>query len=355
MNLKTQCAVCAILLLASCCPPFSSVAVAQNDRAQNGRTQNDRTKSGQQINDAVGRATNRMQNRQTFLLRYKMSQGQTLRWDVEQIATTDAAMAGYEEQSSLRTRSVIAWNVISVDDKGFITIQDQLESAIEWQKTGDSDPISYDSTKDEEVHETFLATAEKIGKPIATTTIEPSGKIVQRESHIKTMEFGMGKFTLQLPEEPLAIGAQWNIPEELQTRKKDKTIKIVKTRMLYTLRKVENGLATISFRREVLTPIDDPSVKSQIQQKLNQGSLLFDITRGCITKKIVQWDEKVQGFEGDDSFLHYVGKYTMDLIVDDETAATSSSSKTLKPLTPKVGERSSNYIRPRKGKPTLRK
>ncbi len=197
--------------------------------------------------------------------------------------------------------------------------------------------------------------AEKIGKPIATTKIDPSGKIVQRESHIRTMEFGMGKFTLVFPSEPLSIGSQWNTPEELQSRKADQTLKTIQTRMLYTLRKVEDGIATISFRREVLTPIDDPKVKSQIQQKLNQGALYFDIANGRVTKKVVQWDEKVQGWEGDDSYLHYVGKYEMELMTEAESQAAAQSNP-LKPLSPgKEGERSSAYIRPRDGAPVIRK
>jgi len=307
------------------------------------------------IGNAVDRSTRRAQQRQTYVLKYKMQKGETIRWQVEQIATTDTSMAGFSEKTSLRTRSVIAWKVLSVDSNGNMTVQDQLESAVEWQKIGDEDAISYDSNRDDEVPEIYQATAEKIGKPISTTTIGPSGKVIQKESHIRTMEFGMGKFTLPLPENALAIGAQWNIPEELQARKNDGTLKAIQTRMLYTLRKVENGLATISFRREVLTPVEDPKVKSQIQQKLNQGALFFDIARGRVTRKVVQWDEKVQGFEGDDSYLHYVGNYTMELIEDPESSAENRHANPLIPLKISKGERSSSYIRPRDGKPVIRK
>lgn len=321
-----------VVLIAINCPALS----AQN--------------SNQKLDDALNRSTRRIQQNQSWRLQYRLQEGETIRWDVEQIAKTDTAMAGFEEESSLRTRSIIAWNVLSVDSNGKMTIQDQLEKVVEWQKTGDNDPVSYDSSKDEEVPGIYQATAEKVGKPLATTTIEPSGRIVQRESHIRSMEFGMGKFTLVFPEEPLSIGTQWNTPEELQARRSDQTIKTIKTRMLYTLRKVENGIATISFRREILTPIKDPKVKSQIQQKLNQGVVIFDIAKGRITRKVVQWDEKVQGFEGDDSYLHYVGKYTMDLIPE---STTTSHENPLKPR--QSGERSSRYIRPRNGKPVIRK
>jgi hypothetical protein len=304
---------------------------------------------------AVDRSAKRAQQRQTWQLRYLMEPGEIIRWQVEQIASTDASIAGFSEKTSLRTRSVIAWKVLGVDARGNMTVQDQLESAVEWQKIGDGQPVSYDSTQDEEVPEIYQAIAEKIGKPIATTTISPFGEVVQKENHIRTAEFGMGAFTPPLPEQPVAVGARWNTPEDLQARRADGTLKVVKTRMLYTLRKVEGGLATISFRREVLTPVEDPKVKSQLQQKLNQGALLFDIARGRVTRKVVQWDEKVQGFEGDDSFLHYIGKYTMELVEDPQATAENGKTGPLTPLPGESGERSSARIRPRKGKPLIRK
>jgi len=114
-------------------------------------------------------------------------------------------------------------------------------------------------------------------------------------------------------------------------------------------------LATISFRREILTPVEDPKVKSQIQQKLNQGAVFFDIAKGRITRKVVQWDEKVQGFEGDDSYLRYVGSYTMELLEDAESTAQVQTGNPLKPLKIEKGQRSSRYLRPREGKPIIRK
>lgn len=305
--------------------------------------------------NAVERSARRAEQRQVWKLQYRMQPEETLRWEVEQIATTDATMAGFSEKTSLRTRSVIAWEILSVDSKGNMTIQDQLESAVEWQRIGDSAPISYDSNKDEEVPDVYQATAEKIGKPISTTTINSSGQIIQQENHIRRAEFGMGKFTLPLPEQAIAIGGQWNTPENLQARRGDGTLKVIKTRMLYTLRKVENGVATISFRREILTPVEDPKVKSQIQQKMNQGALFFDIANGRTTKKVVQWDEKVQGFEGDDSYLHYVGKYTMELLDTPTATAENQSGQTLQPLKTTSGSSASRAVGPRNGKPIIRK
>lgn len=309
--------------------------------------------NAQQDKTDLERSTSRATSNQRFELRYKMQSGDILRWTVEQIASTETRMAGHEEKSSLRSRSVHAWTVQSVDSLGNMTFQNQLESATEWQKVGDDDPVSYDSSKNDEIPDVYLPTAEKIGKPIATITISPLGETVNRVELIKTPELGMGSITTPLPDRMLAIGEQWDIPEDMQARRKDKSLKTIKSRMLYTLRNVENGIATISFRRELLTPIEDPWIEMQLQQKMNQGSIHFDIAKGCVVKKIVQWDEQVQGFEGNDSFLRYLGSYTMELAT---TAATpTNAGNSLTPLVPAIAERSNTYIKPVDGKPIIRK
>lgn len=311
------------------------------------------TANAQQDKTDLQRSTSRATSNQRFELRYKMQTGDILRWTVEQIASTETRMAGHEEKSSLRSRSVHAWTVQSVDSIGNMTFQNQLESATEWQKVGDDDPISYDSSKNDKIPDIYLPTSEKIGKPIATITINPLGETVSRVDLIKTPELGMGSITTPMPERSLAIGDQWDIPEDIQARRKDKSLKTIKSRVLYTLRSVENGIATISFRREMLTPIEDPWIEMQLQQKMNQGSILFDIAKGCVAKKIVQWDEQVQGFEGNDSFLRYLGSYTMELSTTPATPVTSS--KPLTPLVPKTSDRSTTFIKPADGKPIIRK
>lgn len=319
--------------------------------------------------DKLTRSTQRASNQQKYELRYRMKAGESLRWNVEQIVKTDTTVAGYNQKASIRSRSVIRWDVLDVQNNGAMKIQNQLESAIEWQRVDEEEPLSYDSTKDtdpESVADVFKPTAEKVGKPIATTTIDPTGKVVNREDHMKTSEFGMGGFTMPLPQQPTHIGGQWETREELKARRSNNTWKVLQTRMLYTLRKVENGVATVSFRREVLTPIEDPKVKSQIQQKLNQGVVFFDMQRGVVQKKVVQWDESVQGFEGDDSKLVYVGSYTMTLS-DQPSVATKTGpapkERAGNPLKPRansksgnqVGESASRSVRPKNGKPTIRK
>ena len=332
------------------------------------------TKQQDRAKTELERSTKRAQNQQKFQLQYRMQPGVSLRWNVEQIAKTDTTMAGYNQKSSIRSRSVIRWDIKEVLSSGAMKIQNQLESANEWQRTDEEDPISYDSSIDtdlESVPDIFKSTADKVGKPIATTTIDASGKVIDREEHMKSGGFtGMGGFTMPLPAVPIHVGGNWETREELKAKRSNGTIQMIQTRMLYTLRKVENGIATISFRREALTPIDDQAVKSQIQQKMNQGVVLFDMSAGRIKKKVVQWDENVLGFSGDDSKLHYVGSYTMTLVENGAESATRTTSapppidgagnplpigQSGNPLKPSASGSVSSRVQPRGSKPTVRK
>lgn len=306
-----------------------------------------------QDEDNLQSATRRAASGQQYELRYKMKPGEVIRWKVEQMASTETRVAGHEEKSSLRSRSGYLWTVTDVDSLGNMTFENKLESASEWQKIGDEEPVSWDSTGKGEVPELFMATAEKIGKPIATITLNPRGEVINRVDMIKAIEIGVGPIAIPLPEEKVAIDAQWAIAEDLQARRKDTSLKTLKTRVLYTLRDVDNGIATISFRREILTPVDDAWIQMQLQQKMNRGSIEFDIPNGRIVRRIVQWDEQVQGFEGDDSFLRYLGSYSLEL-----DSAGSSSSNTASPLSPAETAsegRSSANIKSTGGKPIIRK
>ena len=56
--------------------------------------------------------------------------------------------------------------------------------------------------------------------------------------------------------------------------------KDVNTRMRYRLEQVKTGVATISVKTQILTPINDPSVRSQLVQRISQGEIRFDIDAG---------------------------------------------------------------------------
>src|SRR5690606_7350721 len=111
---------------------------------------------------------------------------------------------------------------------------------------------------DTEAPDMFKHVAETVAQPLATVTINPRGQVIHRDSKLKNPQLGMGELTLPLPEEALAIGAQWSVPREARVKSEAGVHKTIKMRELYTLEKVSAGVATIRIESQPLTPVSDP-------------------------------------------------------------------------------------------------
>ena len=73
-------------------------------------------------------------------------------------------------------------------------------------------------------------------------------------------------------------------------------------------------MATISVKTEVVTPVNDPQIKSQLVQQLTNGEVKFDMDAGRVVSRAIDWDETVVGFSGDDSLMKYLARFTEDLL-----------------------------------------
>src|SRR5690606_6039881 len=98
-------------------------------------------------------------------------------------------------------------------------------------------------------------------------------------------------------------------------------VKRVKTRQQYTLESVETGIATISVKTQVLTPVNDPKLEAQLVQQLTNGEVRFDIEAGRVRSKQMDWDELVIGFSGADSTLKYLARFTEENLPASERVA----------------------------------
>jgi hypothetical protein len=188
-----------------------------------------------------------------------------------------------------------------------------------WQKLSDRPEVSYNSRTDKEVPPEYEFVASTLGKTLATVVVSPDGQIVKRDGS-PALNLGLGDIIMLLPPKPVKIGGRWYEPSEIQGRLSDGTVKRIKVRKLYTLEKVQTGVASISVRTEVLTPINDPKLESQIVQQLTNGTLRFDLDAGRLLSKQMDWDETVVGFNGADSQLKYLARITEEI---EATVATS--------------------------------
>lgn len=272
------------------------------------------TKKAPNQNSDVARALQNVNNQQKFQFRYRMQSGETIRWDVEHIASGSTKVGDVEQDFSLRTNSTKKWKITSVDSRGNITFEHTVERLNMWNKIGDGEPTSYDSEKTgEEVAPEFESAAASVGKVLAVITIDPTGRVVDRNDDSDDSSFGTGNITVPFPEQPIAINHQWAVPSQMTARHSDGRVKEIKWRQLYTLKSVENQIATIEFRSEILTPIEKPEIRAQVMQKMNKGTMKFHLAKGRMIERDVNWNEKVQGHSGADSRTEYLARYTVKI------------------------------------------
>ena len=80
-------------------------------------------------------------------------------------------------------------------------------------------------------------------------------------------------------------------------------------------------MATIRVATQILTPIHDPAIESQLIQYESAGTVRFDIDAGRILGQQMEVDKGVVGFRGEASSIHYLTRFTEDFLPEAKLAA----------------------------------
>ena len=250
----------------------------------------------------------------SYQLRYTFSPGEVFRCKVTHLTTVETRIRGVTETAKTRSVSTKAWKILSVDQAGNTTFTYTVEDASMWQQQSGRPEIRYDSTKDKNPPDEYRHVAETVGAPMGTITIDPRGEILRRENARPQFNPGIGELTVPLPAKPVKIGESWSTEGELPIRLTEGQVKRIKTRHVYELKKVQTGVATIAARTEVLTPVDDPAVQSQLVQRVKRGEVKFDVDAGRVLQQQMDIDETVIGFSGADSMMKYLARLTEEMV-----------------------------------------
>ena len=301
---RTWIALAAIIL-------FSPVAIAQDDRETSvivSDTAPDTSPSAAELYD----------------LAYKFSVGETLRWEVIHQATVQTTIQGTTETAKTRSESVKAWKVVDVTPEGVITFVHSVESVKMTNELPNRTSIEYDSQQDATPPVGYEATAESIGVPLTMFRINSRGKLLRRESrHVQSGGTDGTPMTVRLPDAPVAIGAVWNHPIPVEVRLKNGNPRQLKARQRLELESVADGIATIAVDFQILDPgaRRDPAIMVQVMQRLSSGKVRLDIEAGRIVRQEMNVDERVLGFSGTSSSMHYLMSFSERILKANEKLA----------------------------------
>lgn len=262
------------------------------------------------------------------LLAYRFEAGEQIRTQIVHQVLVDTRIKGQSETA--RTHSIAAkvWDINNIDAEGNITLTHKVESVEMANSVGDRGEIRYDSKSGDDPPPGYEAVAQSLNTPLATIKIDPAGRIIERKDERPSFNPGIGDLTVPLPGGKVKIGAEWSVQDEVKLTDKEKKVKVVKVRQRYTLDKVQTGVATIGVDTQVLSPIDDPQLQSQLIQRLQKGIVKFDIDAGRLISRQMNLDETVVGFNGGDSSMHYVARFVEEPIKDSVARLPDSGTQT---------------------------
>ncbi|MDA0659432.1 MAG: hypothetical protein O2931_11280 [Planctomycetota bacterium] len=243
------------------------------------------------------------------ILAYRYQKGEQLRYRVEHVSTVETRMKGVLQTSKSRSESVKLWKIVDTNSQDkTMQFEHVIQSVDMWNEVSGKKPVRYNSQTDEKPPAQYANVAESVGNPLALITINESGQILARKDHVQQIDIGMGGTSIPLPDRAVPVGHEWSSPFELRVRDSQQRFLAIKTRQVYRLTNLSAGIATITVKTQVLTPLRDPAVRSQILQRLSNGEMKFDVDAGRLVRRELNWQETVVGFSGQDSNMKYMAR-----------------------------------------------
>lgn len=256
-----------------------------------------------------------------YSLQYKFRMGEVLRYSVKHTANIRSTIEGTAQEAETESNSIKAWKVTDVLPSGEIEFIHLVEVVRMSNRVPNRALVEFDSERDKTPPPGFEQAASAVGVPLSLVRIKPSGEIVHREEkHPQPSASDDMPITLQLPAEPIAIGDQWDNTYDVEAERKSGAKLKVRTRRVCTLKSVEKDVATIGVDYQILTPVD-PFVESQLVERLTKGTVRFDLKRGRILSQVFDADQRVLGFAGEVSSMHYVARLEERLLKPGERLA----------------------------------
>jgi hypothetical protein len=261
-----------------------------------------------------------------YTLRYKFQAGDTLRWNVVHRCRIRSTVSETTQTAETTTASVKAWRVHEVRPDGAAVFEHLVESVDMRHKLSGRDEVRYNSRTNPVPPPGFESLAQSVGVPLCLVTMDVRGKVLARKRNpVKAAVPSDGDMTIRLPDGPVSVGQQWSYPRDLEVPMPGGGgPKRIKARQVYTLASVKTGVATIRTETQILTPIHDPALASQLIQYETSGSVRFDVDAGRILSRETEVDKGVVGFRGEASSVHYLSRSTEEFLPAETKVAADS-------------------------------
>jgi hypothetical protein len=239
-------------------------------------------------------------------LRYRFATGDVLSSRVAHRALTETTMNGVTQAVETMTDSTKSWKVVAVGETGEATIEQSVTDVTMTSRSSDQGEVRWSSAEAADPPPGYEGVRQSLGVPLVRMRVAADGRILERRELRPCPAAATGDLVIvPLPDEPVAVGHTWTIPDEVVVEVPGGDRKAVRTRLRYRLTGLEDGVATIAVDTTVLTPVDDPRLEARLLERIWDGEIRFDIEAGRITSRRTAIDRRVVGFGGPQSSVRY--------------------------------------------------
>ena len=251
------------------------------------------------------------------ILRYKFRQGETISVRVSHRALTETTINGTTQHVETATDSTKSWKITHVDNDGNATLEHLIDHVKMMSRTSEMETVRWDSDGSKAPPDGYGGVKLSLGKPLSELTIDSCGRVINRKDFFLSPPSNTGDLmVVPLPDEPVAIGTTWTVPDTIVVNIPGSTGKSVRTRLRYQVTKLKKDRATIKVDTTVLTPVHDPQTESRLLERIWSGEIIFSIDHGRIISRSVNVDRRVIGFHGPASSIRYKASREEELAPD---------------------------------------
>jgi len=239
-------------------------------------------------------------------LEYRFRPGESVTMAVAHRARTETTISGTTQSTDTSTDSTKRWRVVSVDGDGHATIEHSVDDVTMSSRSSDRGAVRFSSKGDDPAPPGYETVRESIGVPLSRVVIDRTGRVLSRTDLRPTPPSASGDLmVVPLPDDPVEVGAEWTVPQEVVVEVPGGPRRAVRTRLRYRLDAVRDDIAVISIDTTVLTPVDDPRLESRLLERIWNGEIDFHIPSGRVVRRSTGIDRRVVGFSGQESSVRY--------------------------------------------------
>lgn len=264
----------------------------------------------------------------TVRLQYKFATGQRLKYRTEQTVTQRLVTPKGQKTDVSRAEQDRVFTVTGVQESGLARASMQFARVHMEVRTDDHEPLVYDSSMSaDKVPPRFRVVAEELKKAAPEFDLSATGTPVDEKGTEITDKAGQACFMIALPPDEVSVGDNWVTHLNVDVRIAPGVMREIRLMRSYKLAALEDGIAEIRFFTSVQSPVRSAHIKSLLLQATPQGTIQFDVARGCVVRKELKFDKFVLGAMGPNTMLSAKGWTVEQLLEGDEDEETNVTLK----------------------------